>query len=313
MKSQLNYVMISSPLILLTALIGPLSAEISSANDALALKRAPMGFQGMRGKKDLIDQDFSKRAPMGFQVLWQNDYDKRAPMGFQGMRGKKSDDESISNFLELPEEDFEKRAMTMGFQGMRGKKNNFEPDWEKRAQMGFQGMRGKKSLQDEIEDLEKRAIMGFQGMRGKKDVRNGLEAFLDDFEKRTRTMGFQGMRGKKDYYEQSKRAPMGFQGMRGKKALEEIYETSNDFEKRAPMGFQGMRGKENEIPIQFDKRSHYGYYDMRGKKNPRWEILGKFVGVRGKKSDPAFLQDHLFENIDRIGQKGDSITTIDMQ
>lgn len=32
-------------------------------------KRAPMGFQGMRGKKDS---------------------DKRAPMGFQGMRGKRN-------------------------------------------------------------------------------------------------------------------------------------------------------------------------------------------------------------------------------
>lgn len=32
-------------------------------------RRAPMGFQGMRGKKN---------------------YDKRAPLGFQGMRGKRN-------------------------------------------------------------------------------------------------------------------------------------------------------------------------------------------------------------------------------
>lgn len=37
-------------------------------------KRAPMGFQGMRGKKASLDDE----------------YYKRAPMGFQGMRGKKS-------------------------------------------------------------------------------------------------------------------------------------------------------------------------------------------------------------------------------
>lgn len=40
-------------------------------------KRAPMGFQGMRGKKALLDDE----------------YYKRAPMGFQGMRGKKSVEE----------------------------------------------------------------------------------------------------------------------------------------------------------------------------------------------------------------------------
>lgn len=38
-----------------------------------------------------------------------------------------------------------------------------------------------------------------------------------------------------------------------------------------------------DTPIHFDKRSSYGFFGMRGKKIPRWEIRGKFVGVRGKK------------------------------
>lgn len=32
-----------------------------------------------------------------------------------------------------------------------------------------------------------------------------------------------------------------------------------------------------------DKRSPYRFFGSRGKKNPRWELRGKFVGVRGKK------------------------------
>lgn len=55
----------------------------------------------MRGKKDGFENyidyyidpsmDFDKRAPMGFQGMrGKKDTDKRAPMGFQGMRGKRS-------------------------------------------------------------------------------------------------------------------------------------------------------------------------------------------------------------------------------
>jgi len=59
-----------------------------------------MIFQGTRGKKDGYDNyidyymdpmDFDKRAPMGFQGMrGKKDSDKRAPMGFQGMRGKRN-------------------------------------------------------------------------------------------------------------------------------------------------------------------------------------------------------------------------------
>lgn len=55
----------------------------------------------MRGKKNSFenyidyyidpDMDFDKRAPMGFQGMrGKKDSDKRAPMGFQGMRGKRN-------------------------------------------------------------------------------------------------------------------------------------------------------------------------------------------------------------------------------
>jgi hypothetical protein len=66
-------------------------------------KRAPMGFHGMRGKKDYLLPDFEdayfrddyeKRAASqdtkGRNSLLEDEYYKRAPMGFQGMRGKKS-------------------------------------------------------------------------------------------------------------------------------------------------------------------------------------------------------------------------------
>lgn len=46
-------------------------AEESSSNDATSVKRAPMGFQGMRGKKDLTSserEELSKRTQMNFQV-----------------------------------------------------------------------------------------------------------------------------------------------------------------------------------------------------------------------------------------------------
>lgn len=75
-------------------------------------KRAPMGFQGMRGKKhDNYDDD---------------DYyysEKRAPMGFQGMRGKKSASNPYDDVVSYYDDQlFDKRA-PMGFQGMRGKKS----------------------------------------------------------------------------------------------------------------------------------------------------------------------------------------------
>ncbi|XP_014600043.1 PREDICTED: tachykinins isoform X1 [Polistes canadensis] len=398
--------MFISSLILLSVSIVISFAEDSSLNDALSFKRAPMGFQGMRGKKDLTsiqDADFSKRAPMGFQGMRGkkdsivNDdnflqeaegFEKRAPMGFQGMRGKK--DYLIPDFEDAYYQDnYEKRA-PMGFQGMRGKKAISEEEYYKRAPMGFQGMRGKKSLEEILEEIEKRASIGFQGTRGKQTY---LFDYPEEYEKRAMAMGFQGMRGKKDAYsmEWEKRAPMGFQGMRGKKSLyDEIIEElekrvimslqddllnedlndnyvdyffdpidyekkesmgfqgmkdKKDNDKRVPMGFQSMRGKRNAVQLygingkatstefqgdtkdrrngvslyQFEKRSPYRYFGIRGKKNPRWEIRGKFVGVRGKKwatspyEDNGNLNNNIFDNIKRIDMKTGPTVALDVQ
>ncbi|XP_070155338.1 tachykinins isoform X1 [Polyergus mexicanus] len=312
-------------------------------------KRAPMGFQGMRGKKAYLTPDFEdsyfrneKKAPMGFQgmrgkkMISEDEYYKRAPMGFQGMRGKKSFEEVLGEIekkaamdfydtrekktyvFEYPE-DYEKRLLAMGFQDTRDKLKELPGEWEKRAPMGFQGMRGKKSLFDEIEELEKRTIMGFQGMRGKK---NAFENYVDyymnpdmDFDKRA-PMGFQGMRGKKD---SDKRAPMGFQGMRGKRNTGQRFDTGMDFNIRSSNDYQGTSNRRNDLSsCQLEKRSPFRYFEMRGKKNPRWELRGMFVGVRGKKwatapyeEDSPFIS--VFDNTERIGMDGDSPAILDSQ
>lgn len=71
-----------------------------SINDIMLLpKRAPMGFMGMRGKKEM--------------EIVGDEYDKRAPnMGFLGMRGKKDyeDEEELNDYY------MDKRAPS-GFMG----------------------------------------------------------------------------------------------------------------------------------------------------------------------------------------------------
>lgn len=80
-------------------------------------------FQGTRGKKDGYENyvdyymdplDFDKRAPMGFQGMrGKKDSDKRAPMGFQGMRGKRNMPQRFGT-----DTDFETRPSTE-YQGNR--------------------------------------------------------------------------------------------------------------------------------------------------------------------------------------------------
>ncbi|XP_015108478.1 tachykinins [Diachasma alloeum] len=281
-------------------------AEESKFNDVPSEKRAPMGFQGMRGKKDAEN------------VLESDDFSKRAPMGFQGMRGKKdpAGPDLIDNIIQ---DDFEKRAL-MGFQGMRGKKDPltlsdikealYHEEYDKRAPMGFQGMRGKKASEEELQFLDniKRASMGFHGMRGKKLYADDYE---DEYEKRALAMGFQGMRGKRDEYEGEweKRAPrvfQGFQGMRGKKSfLEELEE----MEKRAIMGFQGMRGKKDRLdgyysgyvdPLDYEKRAPMGFQGMRGKKDGDKRASMGFVGMRGKRNAANIYGSDDNEFLDRL-------------
>ena len=63
--------MFAGPIVFAVFIVTSSFAEESSSNDVAQEKRAPMGFQGMRGKKDLTfseNDEYSKRAPMGFQV-----------------------------------------------------------------------------------------------------------------------------------------------------------------------------------------------------------------------------------------------------
>lgn len=63
--------MFAGPIVFAVFIVTSSFAEESLSNDVAQEKRAPMGFQGMRGKKDLTsseNDEYSKRAPMGFQV-----------------------------------------------------------------------------------------------------------------------------------------------------------------------------------------------------------------------------------------------------
>lgn len=70
----------------------------------------------------------------------------------------------------------------------------------------------------------------------------------------------------------------------------------------------GTGGRRNALDAscQVEKRSPYRYFEMRGKKNPRWELRGMFVGVRGKKWAAAPYEDRspfvsVFDNTGRTG------------
>jgi len=75
----------------------------------------------------------------------------------------------------------------------------------------------------------------------------------------------------------------------------------------------GTGGRRNALALcQVEKRSPFRYFEMRGKKNPRWELRGMFVGVRGKKWAAAPYEERspfvsLFDNTGRTGvADGDS-------
>lgn len=103
------------------------------------LKKAPMAFVGMRGKKfspntnrlrDLLQNMEEQRLRESFLQEFLNnlatdggDVAKRAPTGFTGMRGKRpslsENEDDEDDALEL----LEKRAPVNSFVGMRGKKD----------------------------------------------------------------------------------------------------------------------------------------------------------------------------------------------
>ncbi|XP_046980988.1 tachykinins [Schistocerca americana] len=228
--------------------------------DALLEKRAPLlGFHGVRGKKDDLDE-----------------LDKRAPsLGFHGVRGKKDDADD--------DDGFDKRAPMRGFQGVRGKKD--EADAED-AELGdgadYLQLAGLPYREDydanadgdadadelQLDDPwlrdEKRALKGFFGTRGKKAPQ----------------AGFYGVRGKK--------GPSGFYGVRGKKApLSGFYGVRG---KKAPsLGFHGVRGKKDDgaSPPDLDSLLYYlneASEATRQKRGNTKKAPVGFYGTRGKKS-----------------------------
>ncbi|XP_055715922.1 tachykinins isoform X2 [Phlebotomus papatasi] len=266
------------------------------------VKRAPVGFMGMRGKKDS-------------EVVTMDE----PSMDMEGSRDKKL-------FLNLPFRYIPKRAPS-GFMGMRGKKFSF--DSYKRAPSGFLGMRGKKESehiwppledlqveeelmhhnQDDDEQLDQiyRKLDQERELLARLSEMYGLH--LWDGEKRAPSNSFFGMRGKKFYDDDEsvdKRAPMGFQGMRGKKWSEdESIGYDEEIEKRAPqMGFHGMRGKKDVTDVLMGESSEkrapaVGFFGMRGKKQPGYRISADrrnlFGFVKSKKGpyefrDGSFLQ-----------------------
>ncbi|KAJ6629957.1 Tachykinin, partial [Pseudolycoriella hygida] len=240
------------------------------------VKRAPMGFMGMRGKKEYE----------------YTDMDKKALQGFNGVRGKKI-------LLKIPYRFAPKRAPS-GFMGMRGKKKLLigEYDGNKRAPSGFMGMRGKKEdfdpliSSENVELVEDNSVSDYDNdfyeqLQNERRLLNefgqiyGLDTQLpnefnseQDYNKRAPSVGFYGMRGKRDYFDDDtddddslfSEKDDSF-GMREKKEISGKRVPSN-------AGFFGMRGKKAPLTT--------GFFGTRGKKGP-FEFRGKFVGVRGKK------------------------------
>lgn len=165
-------------------------------------------------------------------------------------------------------------------------------------------MRGKKLM----ESSYKRGPSGFMGMRGKKSSWDPLYELLqnyenndldDEVEKRAPASGFFGMRGKKwtdlGVDEVDKRSPsMGFFGMRGKKENGNYVSSRfNSLEgaKRSPqMGFHGMRGKRS-VDHERSRGNNYGLFSVM-KKAP-YDFRGKFIGVRGKKSEQNVFNQYV--------------------
>ncbi|XP_078036730.1 tachykinin isoform X2 [Augochlora pura] len=115
-------------------------------------KRAPMGFQGMRGKKAILDaiEQLEKRARMA---------------GFHGMRGKK---DSFASYIDYPINPSEYAKRSTDFH----ERDIIES--LKRARMGFHGMRGTNNDRGDkaiAYEIAKRSPYRYVGVRGKKNPR----------------------------------------------------------------------------------------------------------------------------------------------
>ncbi|KAH8332578.1 hypothetical protein KR074_005664 [Drosophila pseudoananassae] len=194
---------------------------------------------------------------------------KKAPLAFVGMRGKKFIPMSVrlSGVLQHMEEERLREGLLQDFLNSLTVDDNGAGDVDKRAPTGFNGMRGKRPAlngdegeeEEAMELLQKRApVNSFVGMRGKKDVshqhykRAALSEFWHTFFKKA-----YDVRGKKQRFADFNNK---FVAVRGKKS-EQDGEGAGNWEaigqqqylvhpwlnvwgdKRAPNGFLGMRGK----------------------------------------------------------------------
>ncbi|XP_034488854.1 tachykinins isoform X2 [Drosophila innubila] len=180
------------------------------------LKKAPLAFVGMRGKKfsvgnshlrDLVQhmeekrlrenilQDFLDRL-----AIDGGDVGKRAPTGFTGMRGKRpamGDSDALGDEEDAMEL-LEKRAPVNSFVGMRGKKDVSHQHYKRAALSEAYDVRGKKQRYTDFNNK-------FVAVRGKK---SDLGDDIDIEQNAVQPW---------DYLIGEKRAPSGFVGMRGKR------------------------------------------------------------------------------------------------
>ncbi|XP_065721930.2 tachykinins isoform X2 [Drosophila suzukii] len=186
------------------------------------LKKAPLAFVGMRGKKfipinarlnDVLQNLEEERLR---ESLLQDFFDriagdrsavgKRAPTGFTGMRGKRpallagDDDAEADEAMELQQ----KRAPVNSFVGMRGKKDVSHQHYKRAALSESYDLRGK---QQRFADFNSK----FVAVRGKKGDLEGNGIGNEEIHQQTLVHPWLYLWGEK-------RAPNGFLGMRGKRS-----------------------------------------------------------------------------------------------
>ncbi|XP_076396113.1 tachykinin isoform X1 [Megachile rotundata] len=170
-------------------------------------KRAPMGFQGTRGKKIILDalEELEKR-DMDFQVskLLAN-----FPLGrdtlyvaLQGLRGKKDPFDDYLDYSISPS-DYEKRAMDL--------RDSEGSESFKRARIGFHGMRGKRDAA-KIYGSNSSIARTTMGYRQGSDRENELAAYGIDKRSPFRYLGARGKKNPRWEFRGK------FVGVRGKKS-----------------------------------------------------------------------------------------------
>lgn len=150
-------------------------------------KRAPMGFQGTRGKKIILD---------ALEELEKRDMD------FQGLRGKKDPFDDYLDYSISPS-DYEKRALDL--------RDSEGSESFKRARIGFHGMRGKRDAA-KIYGSNSSIARTTMGYRQGSDRENELAAY--EIDKRS-PFRYLGARGKKNPRWEFRGK---FVGVRGKKS-----------------------------------------------------------------------------------------------